>query len=107
MDVIAGILIAALAGMGIGGGGLLVLYLVFIKGMGQLEAQGLNLIFFIFASGASLIYHGRKRKIKWKVAAMLMLFGSFGAWLGAVTASKLDESVVRTIFGWLLIISGL
>ena len=40
---------ALLAGMGVGGGGLLVLYLVFIKDMGQTMAQGLNLVFFIMS----------------------------------------------------------
>ena len=38
-DVLAAAVIAALAGMGIGGGGLLVLYLVIIKGISEIEFE--------------------------------------------------------------------
>ena len=56
IDFFAGVLIASLAGMGIGGGGLLVLYLVFVKGAEQLGAQGLNLVFFICAAASSVMW---------------------------------------------------
>ena len=106
IDFIAGMLIACLAGMGIGGGGLLVLYLVFVKEMGQLEAQGLNLIFFICAAVASLLYHRKKRKINYRLAAIISVFGVIGAVLGSLTASMLEPDVIRQIFGWLLTVSG-
>ena len=54
IDILAGILIGTLTGMGIGGGGLLVIYLTAVRGMPQLSAQGCNLLFFIFAASASL-----------------------------------------------------
>ena len=38
-DILAGFLVAILSGLGIGGGGLLVIYLT-LSGGGQLEAQG-------------------------------------------------------------------
>ncbi len=106
IDFFAAMVIAILAGMGVGGGGLLVLYLVFVKDMGQLHAQGLNLVFFIFAAGASLVYHAKKRKINPKLSGLLILFGVIGAYLGAGTAAVLKPGVVRKIFGWLLILSG-
>lgn len=105
-DFVIGVLIAALAGMGVGGGGLLVLYLVFVKDMAQLEAQGINLVFFVFAAMASLMYHIRKRKIRWKLVAMVIGFGIAGAYLGAKTAAKIDPLVLRRVFGWLMTFSG-
>ena len=106
LDFFAGVIISALAGMGVGGGGLLVLYLVFVKGIEQIEAQGANLVFFIAAASASLIYHIRKRKINFKVCIILCLFGTLGAVAGSMTAYKIDPTLVRKIFGWLLIVSG-
>ena len=50
IDILAGILIGTLTGMGIGGGGLLVIYLTAVRGMQQLSAKACNLLFFIFAA---------------------------------------------------------
>ena len=106
MDYIAALLISVLAGMGVGGGGLLVLYLVLIKGTEQLEAQGINLMFFVFAALSSLVYHARKRDINWKLAAFLTLTGAAGVFAGTSLAKALSPETVRKIFGWLLMGSG-
>ena len=45
--------VALLSGLGVGSGGLLVVFLTKYREIGQLFAQGVNLIFFIFSSGAS------------------------------------------------------
>ena len=55
IDIAFTFVFAALAGMGIGSGGLLVLYLTLIRGTPQLSAQGFNLLFFLFSSGASVM----------------------------------------------------
>ena len=39
--------VALLSGMGVGSAGLLVTYLALVLGMPQLQAQGLNLLFFL------------------------------------------------------------
>ena len=106
VDFIAGVLIAALAGMGVGGGGLLVLYLVFVKGMGQTDSQGINLVFFVCASITALCLHLKKRSVDMRRCVVLMCFGGIGAILGAVVASYFEPDVVRKIFGWFLIASG-
>ena len=106
LDCLAGVIIAALAGMGVGGGGLLVLYLAFVKNTPQLDAQGLNLAFFTAASLSSLLYHVRKRKLNFKLTLLLALFGLPGAYFGFKTAAITSPETVRRFFGWLLIISG-
>ena len=107
IDFFAGVVIAVLAGMGIGGGGLLVLYLLFVREMGQVASQGINLVFFICAGIASLVYHKRKRRINVRLMLFLIVFGVVGAITGAYCASVIDPEIVRKIFGWLLIISGI
>lgn len=106
IDFLAGAVIATLAGMGIGGGGLLVLYLVFVKGMEQIGAQGLNLVFFICASLASLVCHTQKRKIMWKIAVMMSVAGTVGAYIGSGVASNVKPQTLRSIFGWFIMVAG-
>ena len=106
MDIIAAFLISVLAGMGVGGGGLLVLYLVFVKEMGQLEAQGINLVFFVFAALSALVYHTRKRQIDWRLVMILTVTGAIGVLGGSSLARALSPEVVRKIFGWLLMVCG-
>ena len=55
---IAGILSGILASMGLGGGGILIIYLTIFAGIEQATAQGINLVFFIPISiVAILIYY--------------------------------------------------
>ena len=63
VDILAALIIAVLSGMGVGSGGLLVLYLTMVRDTPHLTAQGLNLLFFIFASGASLCIHLTRRQM--------------------------------------------
>ena len=107
MDFAVGVLTAALAGMGVGGGGLLVLYLVLIKEMEQISAQGINLVFFIVASAVAFLYNRKKRSINYRLCVLLIICGAVGAFAGALTANVLDPQIVRKVFGWLLIISGI
>jgi len=107
IDFIAGILISMLAGLGIGGGGLLVIYLTLVKDISQIEAQGINLLFFVIAGSASLIIHIKKRKLELKNIILMIIFGSLGAVAGSFIANLTDATIVKKIFGGFLLISGL
>lgn len=106
INVIAGFLIALLAGLGVGGGGLLVIWLTYATDIPQIEAQGINLVFFLAASSASLIYHIKKRKLNYKVLSVLALSGAFGTVFGYAAAAAAPTELLRRFFGGLLILSG-
>lgn len=106
VDIVAAFLIAALSGMGIGSGGLFVIYLTFVSEAPQLTAQGMNLMFFLFSSGAALIIHLQKRKILWGAVLLLTVGGVFGAVAGSFVAGLLTTSMIRKIFGGMLLVSG-
>ena len=106
IDFFAGMIIAILAGMGVGGGGLLVLYLIYVRGVEQIAAQGINLVFFVFAALASMLYHTKRRKIDYKLCIGLIIFGCVGAVIGSFAANMISKTIVRQIFGWLLVTSG-
>ena len=103
----AAFLLSVLSGMGVGGGGLFVIYLAFTTDLPQLLAQGANLLFFLCSAGAAILVHLQKRTILWKAILFLTLSGIAGVLLGTRLASFLDESLLRKIFGVLLVSSGI
>jgi len=107
IDFLAGIFVAALAGLGVGGGGLLVIYLTLIKDVEQVEAQGLNLLFFVVAGVASFFVHAKKRSIDYKKIILIISCGAAGAIAGSLLANVVDCGIIKKIFGGFLIISGL
>ena len=106
VDLLAISVIAVLSGMGIGSGGLLVLYLSFVHNTPQLQAQGLNLLFFIFASAASLCIHLARRRIPALPVVLLAAAGLVGSLLGTRLSSLLPEIWVARLFGIFLIGAG-
>lgn len=99
--------VALLSGLGVGSGGLLVVFLTEYREVGQLFAQGVNLIFFIFSSGASTAVNLRARNICYGAVTMMSLGGVIGATVGALVASVLDPDLLRIGFGAMLLIGGI
>ena len=106
IDTVAAFAIALLSGMGIGSGGLLVIYLTLVSSTPQLAAQGVNLLFFLFSTGAAMTVHLRRRKIYYNTVLLMSAVGILGALLGSFTAGRLPTNLVRKLFGAMLIISG-
>ena len=48
--------------LGLGGGGILVLYLTVFQGMNQTEAGGINLLFFLPVAAVSIAIHLKNRQ---------------------------------------------
>ena len=99
-------IISILSGMGVGGGGLFVIYLALFTNTPQLEIQGINLVFFLFSASASLLIHLRKRKIFVTAVLVASLFGIIGALIGSIVSNKIDQALLRKIFGAMLCLSG-
>ena len=107
MDWLISLAIAALSGMGVGSGGLLVVWLTRGDGLGQAEAQGINLLFFLFAAAASCAVNFRRRKIPAGAVVLLGIGGALGAAAGALLASALAPRLLRKLFGAMLLVTGL
>ncbi len=99
--------VALLSGLGVGSGGLLVVFLTEYREVGQLFAQGVNLIFFIFSSGASTAVNLRARNICYGAVTVMSVGGAIGAIVGALVASVLDPDLLRIGFGIMLLIGGI
>lgn len=104
---LASLVIALLAGMGVGSGGLLVIYLTLLENAPQLTAQGINLLFFLFSASASLLVHVLKRKIYLGAVALMGVCGILGSLLGSRAAAYLPGDILRKLFGAMLVLSGM
>ena len=104
---IAAFVIALLSGMGVGSGGLLVIYLTFVEKVEQLTAQGINLLFFVFSAASSLLLHITRRQLYAGVILILSICGIIGSLLGSTVAAKLPSHILSKIFGIMLTASGI
>lgn len=100
------VLVAALAGMGVGGGGLLVIWLALAASWKTAEAQGLNLLFFIVSATVASFFHRKKRRFDRPLIWNLTLAAIPGVLYGSAVSAALSADGARTVFGYFLLISG-
>lgn len=104
---LAGLLSGAVGAMGLGGGGVLLIYLTVFAGTEQLTAQGINLLFFLPCALVALFLYSGKKMIRWKVALPCAAFGLLGAFLGSFLAGFIGGGILSRIFAAGLILLGL
>ncbi len=104
--LLAGLFSGILGSMGLGGGGVLIIYLSLFTDTKQLTSQGINLLFFIPIGILSILIYSIKKQIKWKVTIKIAIFGIVGAIIGILLADFLGGSITRKIFAVLLTIMG-
>ena len=98
--------IAILSGLGVGSGGLLVIWLTMVEGMDAIGARGLNLLFFIFSASAALIFHILRKRLRYKLVIFMALFACAGTAVGSYVGAYISSDHLRKFFGFMLIISG-
>ena len=105
--IIASFLIAALSGLGVGGGGLFVVFLALFTDTPQITAQGINLLFFLFSAGSSICIHLSQRQIFGTAVLVMATAGIVGSICGTLLSSVVPQMLLRKAFGVMLVISGL
>lgn len=106
INAIAGLLTGVLSGLGVGGGTLLMVYMITFAGIDQMTARGINLLYFIPASGGSLYFHIKNRFVDFRAAIPAIICGLLSTALSAYAATLLDEELLRRLFGLFLIVVG-
>lgn len=104
--VLAGAAAGVLSGFGIGGGTLLVLWLTLAQGMDQLQAGGINLLYFGCCALPALWGHAKNRLIERQAAVWCVCLGIPACIGAAVLASVLEVALLRRCFGVLLLFVG-
>ena len=104
---IASLLSGAAAAMGLGGGMFLLIYLTALAGMPQLEAQWVNLLFFLPIGSLALVYHVKNKLIEKRAILPAVLAGLAGACLGVLLARSLGGGTLSKAFALFLGVIGL
>lgn len=105
--VLVGTVLGFLSGLGVGGGSLLILWLTLVLELPADAARGINLAFFLPAALFSSFYHWKQGSLRLGVVIPGAICGCIAAvmctWLGL----KMDVTVLKKLFGGLLLITGL
>lgn len=104
--IVAAFLTGIFASMGVGGGMILIVYLTIFAGYSQLEAQGINLVYFLPIAAFALIIHTKNHLVEWKIAFTAIICGVIMAIAGAFLAEWLGSDILRKIFGGFIFIIG-
>ena len=107
LAVIAGIILGFLAGIGVGGGSLLILWLTLVMKADPSIARTINLMFFVTAAGSVSFIRLRNKTIQWKQILPAILAGSMAAAVFSVIGRSIDQHVIRKLFGILLLFTGI
>jgi len=104
---IIGVISGIISGMGIGGGTVLIPALVLFAKSEQHVAQSVNLLFFIPTAITALCIHIKNKRIDYKMALPIIVFGLGGAYAGSKLAGNLPGETLRKIFGVFLLCMGM
>ena len=97
---------AVLAGLGVGSGGIMVVYLTLAVALPQLDAQLLNLVFFISSSVAALFINMIKKRLIPGIVIPISVSGCVFSVGGSLLARDIESKALGKGFGVLLVILG-
>lgn len=103
---LAGIASGVVAGMGMGGGTLLIPILTIFLGIAQRSAQGINLIAFIPTAIVALIIHCKNKLVDFKTGIPIIIGGVIASICGSLLAMNLSNRLLQRLFGGFLLLVG-
>lgn len=104
--VILGATTGFLSSCGLGGGTLLLIYLLEVAKMEQTLAQGINLLYFVPSALFALPKHWQSGYLKKSVILPAVGAGLVTAFFGAFLANHIELALLRKVFGGFLILVG-
>lgn len=102
-----GLLSGIISGMGIGGGTILIPALTIIFNIPQKTAQSINLIYFIPTAIIALRTHIKNKRVDMNVTKGIIIFGLIGAIIGSFIALRLNNNILKRLFGIFLLLMGI
>ena len=105
--IIAGIILGYLAGIGVGGGSLLILWLTLVLNTDPQISRGINLMFFITAAGSVSLLRLKKGSLNFKKVLPAIIAGGILAALASLLRDNIDTNLLEKLFGGLLIITAI
>ncbi len=106
-SVIIGTVLGVLAGLGVGGGSLLILWLSAVLGMDHVTARGINLLFFIPAASVACLFRWRQGNLDLATILPAVISGCVFALLGSWLSTVIDIALLKQLLGILLVATGI
>jgi len=107
VSILIGTALGILSGLGTGGGSLLILWLTLVLGMEQPEARAINLMFFIPSALVACLFRWKQGRLDIKKVLPAIIAGSIASGLFTFLSRDMDTTMLRKLFGGLLIVTGL
>ena len=106
-SVFLGSIFGFLAGIGVGGGSLLVLWLTVVLGTDPETARSINLLFFIPSALIACVFRRKQGYLELGAVLPAIVMGCISAALFSWLGILLDTLLLKKLFGGLLIVTGL
>ena len=101
------IILGFLAGLGVGGGSLLMVWLTVIVGTEYTVARTINLLFFLPSALVATFFRRKQGSVHLKKILPAILCGCVFAALFSHLGTQIDTTLLKKLFGGLLIFTGL
>ena len=105
--LLTGTVLGFLAGLGVGGGSLLVLWLTLVLGMEHPQARVINLLFFLPSAIVASFFRWRQGALKISKVLPAIVCGCIAAGICSYFSHSMDVALLRKLFGGLLLITGI
>ena len=105
--LIIGTALGFLAGIGVGGGSLLILWLTLVLGMDHPQARIINLLFFLPSAIVASFFRWKQGKLEFKKVLPAIIVGCIAAGVCSFLSSSMDIALLQKLFGGLLILTGI
>lgn len=106
-SIFIGAALGFLAGLGVGGGSLLILWLTAVVGMEHQLARSINLLFFVPSAFIASLFRWHQGTLKIRTVLPAIISGCTCALLGTWLNTQIDIGLLKKLFGGLLIITGI
>ena len=104
LEIVTGTISGIISGIGMGGGTILIVLLVYALGINQHVAKASNLIFFIPTAIISVIINIKQKLLDLKTGIIVGVSGILGAIIGALISKNINDNLLKKIFGIFLAI---
>lgn len=105
--LIIGTALGFLAGLGVGGGSLLIIYLTLVLGMDHPQARLINLLFFLPSAIIACFFRWKQGKLDFKKVLPAIIAGCIAAGVCSFVSGTMDIALLKKLFGGLLILTGI
>lgn len=105
--IAVGTALGILAGLGTGGGSLLILWLTFVLQTDNPTARSINLLFYIPSALIACIFRWKQGGIEIRKVLPAIIAGCIFAGLFSYVSSLLDVQLLKKLFGILLLFIGI